>query len=577
MNKWWKYLLSGFFGLVLISITIVPIIIYYLPNEDIVDDSIINIQKDADFKSYNFPGKGTPSDPYVIENYTITTTNAFAICINSTSKHFIIRDCYLEANNSAIYIGNVASGTANITQNVCKNTLQYGISLESAPGTILTSNICTNNSYGIHLFSSNDAVLINNICTANDYGIYLDVSMNSVLINNTCLDTGLSIYLYHSDDAILLNNNCNAILLIYVSHSVLTNNTCKNHAHGIYVYHSSYVTVTNNTCISNDHGIYLSFSSYVTLTNNTLINCSLKLNQPFESENYTYEVENNTVNGKELGFFVNNSSLIISEPAYGQLIFINCSDMIIRNQVLSNISTGLLLFYCDNMTLSNNLCTNSTDAIFLRYSSRISLTNNNCSFNSGDGIKLYHSSNATIKNNVCYNNDHGIFLDYSSDYAFLFNNSLNNNLCGVYIDNYIATVTNNTFNNNTYGVFLSGFSNTSVINNTFENNDYGLWNFHSIYCIVTYNLFRNNSHYAIMVRTYAFLNIIHHNSFIDNNLGGTSQALDDGHYSTFNNTWYDKETNEGNNWSDWTGVGEYHIDGEANATDPYPLSSPPFT
>ena len=62
------------------------------------------------------------------------------------------------------------------------------------------------------------------------------------------------------------------------------------------------------------------------------------------------------------------------------------------------------------------------------------------------------------------------------------------------------------------------------------------------------------------------------NIFIDNFIGGTSQALDDG----INNTWFDKNTNEGNYWSDWLGVGNYTIDGEANSEDPYPLSSPPI-
>ena len=64
---------------------------------------------------------------------------------------------------------------------------------------------------------------------------------------------------------------------------------------------------------------------------------------------------------------------------------------------------------------------------------------------------------------------------------------------------------------------------------------------------------------------------VHHNSFRNNNLGGSSQALDSG----FDNTWYDYQTFEGNFWNDWV-VGSYSIDGTANAVDPYPLIVDPW-
>ena len=59
--------------------------------------------------------------------------------------------------------------------------------------------------------------------------------------------------------------------------------------------------------------------------------------------------------------------------------------------------------------------------------------------------------------------------------------------------------------------------------------------------------------------------IIHHNIFINN--GATVQAYDEG----TDNIWYDIETNEGNYWSEWSGTGEYLIDGSSGSIDPYPL------
>ncbi|UJG41275.1 MAG: thrombospondin type 3 repeat-containing protein [Candidatus Heimdallarchaeum aukensis] len=55
------------------------------------------------------------------------------------------------------------------------------------------------------------------------------------------------------------------------------------------------------------------------------------------------------------------------------------------------------------------------------------------------------------------------------------------------------------------------------------------------------------------------------NIIIKNNLGGSSQAYDEG----TNNKFYSGST--GNYWYDWNGTGVYPIDGSANNFDPYPM------
>ena len=51
------------------------------------------IDSDDDFVSYGFPGSGNLTDPYIIENYTISGPYSYAIEITYTTKHFIIRNC----------------------------------------------------------------------------------------------------------------------------------------------------------------------------------------------------------------------------------------------------------------------------------------------------------------------------------------------------------------------------------------------------------------------------------------------------------------------------------------------------
>ncbi|MCK5157521.1 MAG: right-handed parallel beta-helix repeat-containing protein [Candidatus Heimdallarchaeota archaeon] len=559
LNKKWYYLIGGLLCSVIITSIVVPIIIIYLPKDDVLnDDSIesIIILRDEDFENYNFPGSGTKYNPYLIENYNITTSKDYGIYISSTTKYFKIQNCNLEANKTGILINNIAYRTAKIINNVCNNQ-NYGIFLDSSSGITITSNICKNNSisgifhddcadtilinntcnnnyngirlidshnaaltnntcknnfYGIRLYYSDIAALTNNTISNNGHGISLNDAPNAALTNNTCSNnTAFGILLSDSSYGTLINNNCNnnnnGIRFISSSHVTLINNTCNNNnIKGIKLENSSNAILTNNTCsINNDYGILLSDSFNCRLTNNIFYDCGLIIWHSTKDPYFSHIVENNWVNDKKLGYIVNSSNTIITTSIYGQLILINCSEMKISDQELSNTTVGLTLQYCENSTLTDNTCNNNYY-----------------------GILLFHSNNASLTNNTCNNNYNGFRLHYS--------------------DNIILT--NNTITNNTrQGIYSS-------------NCDFGL---------IIFNYIRANAYYGIY--GLGSNNTIHHNSFIDNNLGGSSQAWDSGQ----NNIWYDNTTSEGNYWSDWIGVGDYQINGGAQIVDPYPLNSPPVT
>ncbi len=609
-----------------------------------------------------FPGSGTEIEPYIIEGYNITTTASTGIYITETTKHFIIRNCYVNAAEFSIFIENVAEGTATIMNNLCTNSEEYCVFLLSSSGSILTNNTCTKNGCGILLWLSSNTTLTNNTCSANVCGIYLldssdstltnntcnnnswggvilEESINVTLANNTCINNTVGIELHDSPWTTIINNNFyNDGLSIheycveaYLTHAIennwvnekplgfyinldnptfseplygqlflinctdaivsnqelsnvqtgltihwcdniiLTNNTCtNNHDTGISLRSSPGATLTNNTCTRNYYGIFLSYSSGSTLTNNTFnnnswggihmsrSNNSILTNNTFHNsglyirelsveEYLTYVVENNWVNEKPLGFYSNLDQPTFSEPLFGQLFLISCTEAIVSNQELSNTTTGLNILWCDDILLTNNTCNNNNYVgISLEYSSSASLTENTCDYNSWNGIYLSYSSGSTLTDNTCINASIGIYL-FLSGFSTITNNTCNYNSWNG-IDLYssdFSTLTDNTCNNNLQGIFSSSSN-----------------------CLITYNLLQENEEYGISLFFDAYDNTVHHNTFVDNNLGGTSQACDDG---GTNNKWYDPSTNEGNYWSDWSGIGSYPIDGYASSEDPYPL------
>ena len=148
----------------------------------------ITITNDGDFITYGFPGLGTAEDPYLIENYNITTNSEIGIYIEDTTKYFVIRNCYIDAYRRGIDIENTALGTTSIINNTCFNNLhEFGIKLYQASFATIISNTCINSRDGIQVHTSSGVIIANNTCINNDYqGIKMEFSFNATIMNNHC-------------------------------------------------------------------------------------------------------------------------------------------------------------------------------------------------------------------------------------------------------------------------------------------------------------------------------------------------------------------------------------------------------
>ncbi len=267
------------------------------------------------------------------------------------------------------------------------------------------------------------------------------------------------------------------------------------------------------------------------------------------------------------------------DARYDGIYTINVADgtATIINNTCSNNVFGIMLWLSNCSTVANNTCSNNNYGILLSSSDSSTVANNTCSNNSNYGILLSSSDSSTVANNTCSNNYYGIELKAYVG-STVANNMCNNNTCnnndyGIWLrssDN--STVANNTCNyNSNYGISLSSSVGSTVANNMCNNNNYyGIYIYYSAFCVVTYNLLQENENYGIYLFFGSANNTIHHNTFVDNYLMGTSQACD---YGT-DSFWYDSATLEGNYWSDWSGIGSYSIGGPANSFDLYPLDEP---
>ncbi len=326
--------------------------------DSLVSSDPILISSDDNFTDYGFLGKGTPDEPYLIENLDINTSSSVGISINSTSRSFIIRNCMIDAEKIGIRILRIVQGTAQIVNNIVKNNNFTGIFLHDyyprvpAPENMtgeeplldekyvakISANVVSNNSYGIHIYigivGNNSAVLIEkntfefnqhraieliasgsvikeNQINFNAGGMYL-FGVNLTISNNICSNNDIGMVI-GADFSEISNNYCtnNKIGIgINSYHSIFSNNTCtKNSLYGFEIYKAStYINITYNEISENLYGIkaigYFVTYNYNIFERNTLYAILLNLTIIFETQEY--HAYNHTIHHND--FIKNNKN-----------------------------------------------------------------------------------------------------------------------------------------------------------------------------------------------------------------------------------------------------------------------------
>ena len=203
---------------------------------------------------------------------------------------------------------------------------------------------------------------------------------------------------------------------------------------------------------------------------------------------------------------------------------------IVNNTFELNAQRGIYLQFTEDCLVENNTCLSNDHGISIDVSSGTVLKNNTCKFGY-NGIFVDNSPNTIILENDCdYNLHHGIHIR-GSYLSSMINNTLSNGeKDGLYVENSDNSIikSNLVFNNSDLSIRFVDSDTCIIGNNTCRTSTKGLDLQNSYSCRITYNLLQENTEYGISSSFSSSNNIIHHNNFIDNNLGGTSQAFDDG-------------------------------------------------
>jgi len=281
--------------------------------------------------------------------------------------------------------------------------------------------------------------------------------MDMTIQNYTLFTAGSGVKITDSSiqNIILTNlnvvNNWHGIILCnhssQIQNIVLTNITLHNNTDGIRLIGTTKCIVSNCIFHSNRIGMAVDTSYNNLIQNNIFHHNGLGMGMiGFQLSHYIHIVNGNTVNGKALLYFKNQTDLLLDNEA-GQIILANCSNVHIRNLTLNDTSFGVYTAFSDNITISDNsfsrssiMLDKSKDSIIISnniydnhncvgigivFSNNNKIISNTIHNHDFKAIQLYSSNNNIIRSNTIYNNELGIDLS-SSNYNMIYHNNLNN-------------------------------------------------------------------------------------------------------------------------------------------------------
>ncbi|MFW9925678.1 MAG: NosD domain-containing protein, partial [Candidatus Thorarchaeota archaeon] len=146
--------------------------------------SPIEISRNSDFDTLGFAGNGSIENPYIIANFSISSSTATSISIRDTTAYFIIYNCLVEAgsNGVAIQFNEVQNGRIESCEIGGGNT---GIVLIESSFCTVSNTMIYYCSTGIHLYSTNNSTIIFSRLFNNYRSVRIDESLFCNIVNSS--------------------------------------------------------------------------------------------------------------------------------------------------------------------------------------------------------------------------------------------------------------------------------------------------------------------------------------------------------------------------------------------------------
>lgn len=295
---------------------------------------------------------------------------------------------------------------------------------------------------------------------------------NNITITNSIFD-GSSYWPW-----VMLNN----------SHVIIENNTIKCN---LYLYASKESSVQHNDFLG-DKGLIILHDEFLTIRYNTFERIGLFFLEQSDPPLQIRSIEHNTVGGKPIYFYSDQSDVQVPEDA-GQVLILNCHNITIENMDTGSVNFGVKIYNSSKVVIKNSTVSDSYSPIQI-FRSKDMLIENCIITNSSIGIEFYETNDSIIRDcqltraHVSIVGMRNEIIDClltdrnTNSRAGIFSNG-NDTITNVTVSGYStgirirgenAYITKSKIVNNSVGIYLSGKDCTIINSQIYQNFDFGV-------------------------------------------------------------------------------------------------------
>jgi parallel beta-helix repeat protein len=453
-----------------------------------VPDDFLNIQDAVD--------NATPEDTIVVRNgnYNENIIVNKPLVIQSENGY---SNCTIKQKTDKKNIITITSDYVSIIGFNIKglDISKAGISHYNVNHTTIVGNKFSKLYYGIKGQYTNNNTIKNNLIGSmwglECYGIWLQHANHNLIYNNKINDLeyyAVAIHLKKTCNNIVKNNilgGSYCIGLLSSKYNMICGNVFRSSLWAQMHMNSSYNNnIVNNTFIKtsfSSEGLRILNSGKNKISNNNFTKSGI-----FIYESYNNQIEYNMVNNKPLVFLEDESNININENA-GQIILVNCNNINICNQNITDSIVGIELFKTNNFKISNStIKSHNYEGLYAIFSNKNKIIN--CTFSGcSNGIGMYFCNNNEFNSNKISGNDWKSVIIKDSHHNIFIGNEVTKNFYGIRL---IKSNYNDLINNEIYKLSYDSAIEIkkSNFNNIKENNIHD----HS-YGILIYKSSHNNT------------------------------------------------------------------------------------
>ena len=290
----------------------------------------IFINGNSQIAAYASSGNGSATNPYVLQNFNISSSFLTSITIINTDDHVIIKNCYINNQNGFFSMGiNVTNDLNLIINNNQIVNPWNGISiLDSSTGinneitVVVSNNSISHTRYALTISNSNRVhVEQNSITNSVDAPISISSSTNLVVNDNYCVNFNNALSFYQTSWSSIKNNflSANGALLVVLdvessNHNTFVNNTLQKASTLLKLYQSNWNVFSNMTFklgiidpYNPNNATYIDSSNYNTVTNSTF-DSSFSYDISITSGRSNQITENTFSNAQEFNLLISTGS-----------------------------------------------------------------------------------------------------------------------------------------------------------------------------------------------------------------------------------------------------------------------------